>query len=136
MNKTATEAINAEILKVAIENYRNDEGIDVDVIIDTFDDFIELCPHAEDYIAEEECEFRDSYSLETDIEPESSRYLEAKSVAKKLSDGRWVGWTYWYGGGKHANPEEIDWIPDAYFLDVTEEEKIMTVYTFKKKEPS
>ena len=134
MSQTAPEAIHAEILKTAIESYRNDEGIDADVVIDTFDDFFELCPHAEDYIQEEEYEFRGSYDLETDIEAEYSRHYEAKSVAKKLSDGRWVGWTYWYGGGKYANPEEIDWISDAYFLDVTEKEKVMTVYKFKKKD--
>ena len=136
MKQTAPEAIKSQILKSAIDNYRNDEGIDADIVIDTFDDFIDLCPHAEDYITEEEYEFRGKYDQETDIAADCSRYYESKSVAKKLSDERWVGWTYWYGGGKHGNPEEMDWIPYAYFLDVTEEEKVMTVYTFEKKDAS
>lgn len=134
MSQTAPKAIQDEILKLAIEDYRKNESIDVDIIIDTFDDFIDIYPYAEDIIRDKEYEFRGSFDLETDIPYEWSRNYEAKSVAKKLSDGRWVGWTYWYGGGKHANPAEIDWISDAYFLDITEEEKVMTVYTFKKKD--
>lgn len=26
-------------------------------------------------------------------------------------DGTWVGWTYWYGGGKYAEPSAIPWTP-------------------------
>ena len=62
-----------------------------------------------------------------------SRHYESKSVASKMLDGSWVGWTYWYGGGKHGEPEAIPWIEDAYDLDVTEEEKVVTVRTFKRK---
>lgn len=68
------------------------------------------------------------------IRCETSRHLETKSVAAKLSDGTWVGWTYYYGGGKHAQPETIDWLEDAYWVDVTEEQKMVTVYNFKKAE--
>ena len=64
-----------------------------------------------------------------------SRHYESEAVAIKMPDGRWVGWTYWYGGGKHGCPEEIDWMSDAYFLDCTEEEKLVTVRTFKVAEP-
>lgn len=51
--------------------------------------------------------------VETDIECERSRHYESKSVASKMPDGSWVGWTYWYGGGKHdrtveASPNEWD----------------------------
>ena len=133
MSQTAPEAIHAEILKTAIEDYRNFEGEDESVVIDTFDDFIERCSYAEGMISNEEYCFRNGYDLVTDIKAEPLPNYRAKSVAKKLSDGRWVGWTYWYGG-KHTKPEEIDWISDAYFLDVTEKEKVMTVYTFKKKD--
>ena len=69
---------------------------------------------------------------ETDIECDWSRHYESKSVAAQYLDGSWVGWTYWFGGGKHGEPEGIDWIPDAYALDVTEEEKLVTVRTFTK----
>ena len=78
-------------------------------------------------------EFRDS-GEETGIQCDWSRHYESKSVARQLSNGQWVGWTYWYGGGKHGEPEAIEWMKDAYFLDVQEEEKVVTVRTFTKKD--
>lgn len=63
-----------------------------------------------------------------------SRHYESKSVAAKTPDGAWVGWTYWYGGGKHGEPEAIDWIEGAYDLSCVEEEKVVTVRTFSKAE--
>lgn len=78
-------------------------------------------------------EFREG-EVETNIEAPWSRNYESKSVAAQMSDGSWVGWTYWYGGGKHANPEEIEWMGDAYDLECVEEEKLVVVRTFTKKE--
>lgn len=78
-------------------------------------------------------EFRQG-QVETDIPCPYSRHYESKSVAAKMPDGTWVGWTYWYGGGKHGEPESIDWMDEAYELSVTEEEKVVTVRTFKKAE--
>lgn len=80
-------------------------------------------------------EIRSGYDEETDISCEFSRHYEAKSVARKMSDGSWVGWTYWYGGGKHGEPESIDWMDSAYDLDCKEEQKMVTVRTFEKKNP-
>ena len=68
--------------------------------------------------------------VETGIKCEYSRHYESKAVAMKMPDGQWVGWTYWYGGGKHGEPEAIDWIEDAYLLNCVEEEKMVTVRTF------
>lgn len=79
-------------------------------------------------------EVRSSYDCETDIPCESSRHYESKSVATQYVDGSWVGWTYWYGGGKHGEPEEVDWIEYAYDLNCTEEQKMVTVRTFEKAE--
>jgi hypothetical protein len=76
-------------------------------------------------------EFREG-EVETNVPSESSRHYETKSVAAIMPDGTWVGWTYWHGGGKHGNPEEIEWMEDAYDLTVTEEEKVVTVRTFTK----
>lgn len=70
--------------------------------------------------------------VETDLPCEWSRHYESKSVAAKLPDETWVGWTYWYGGGKHGEPEAVDWIEHAYDLTCTEEEKVVTVRTFSK----
>lgn len=82
-----------------------------------------------------ESEFRCS-GEPTELDCEWSRHYEADAVARKLSDGSWVGWNYWHGGGKHGEPEAIDWMCHAYELDVTEEEKLTIVKTFKKREPA
>lgn len=77
-------------------------------------------------------EIRDG-EIDTNIDPQWSRHHESKSVAMKCCDGTWVGWTYWYGGGKHGDPSAIDWMPDAYELECVEEEKLVTVRTWTKK---
>lgn len=84
-----------------------------------------------DAIIDAESDFRLS-GYQTDLPCEYSRHYESDSMATKLTDGSWVGWTRWYGGGKHGDPGAIDWMEDAYFLDVTEEEKMVTVRTWKK----
>lgn len=73
--------------------------------------------------------------VETNIVREYSRldrFYESKSVAAQMPDGSWVGWTYWYGGGKHGAPGEIDWMDTAYELTCVEEPKVVTVRTFTK----
>lgn len=72
--------------------------------------------------------------VETGLPKEWSRHYESKSVAAQTPDGNWVGWTYWYGGGKHGEPEAIDWMEHAYDLTCVEEQKMVTVRTFKKAE--
>jgi hypothetical protein len=67
---------------------------------------------------------------ETNISTPFSRHFESKSVAAKAPDGSWIGWTYWYGGGKHAEPDAIEWMSEAYDLTMTEEERVITVKTF------
>jgi hypothetical protein len=42
---------------------------------------------------------------ETSLPCPGSRLYETKSVAAPMLDGTWVGWTYFYGGGKHGEPE-------------------------------
>ena len=46
-----------------------------------------------------------------------SRHYESKAVAAEMLDGSWVGWTYWYGGGKHGEPGAIEWMEDAYDVE-------------------
>jgi len=70
-------------------------------------------------------------NVETDQECDGGRNYEAKSVAFKTHDGKYVGWTHYYGGGKHGNPSSIDWISDAYFLECEEKKKLVIVRTFK-----
>jgi hypothetical protein len=71
-------------------------------------------------------------TVETEIPCTQSRNYESKSVAAQAVDGTWVGWTYWYGGGKNAEPDDIDWMDKSYDLDVKEEQKTVTHRTFTK----
>ena len=58
-------------------------------------------------------------------------YFESHSVAAKAPDGSYVGWTYWYGGGKHAEPEAISWMEFAYDLTHTEKQVMVTEHHFE-----
>lgn len=65
---------------------------------------------------------------DTGIETEWSRHYESKATATRLPDGTWVGWTYWYGGGKHSEPESIPWMEDAYDVTMREETRVVRVF--------
>ena len=86
----------------------------------------------------EEYELQDATSemrcsgIETGLPAPYSRHYESDAVATQYIDGSWVGWTYWYGGGKHGEPEAIDWIEGAYEVNCTEVEKMVVVRTFTK----
>jgi hypothetical protein len=68
----------------------------------------------------------------TGLPTDYSRHFSCKEVAYRLRDGTWLGWTYWYGGGKYAEPRSIDWMAAAYELTVTEQEKVVRVRTFTR----
>lgn len=67
----------------------------------------------------------------TGLPCESCRHYESDAVAVPCPTGEWVGFTYWYGGGKHGEPEAIEWIEKAYDVKCIEEQKMMTVRTFE-----
>jgi hypothetical protein len=79
-------------------------------------------------------EIHEHATYNKDVYPEYSRHYETESLAIQSPDGSWIGWTHWYGGGKHGNPEEIEWIDSVYNLDCKEESKWVIVQTFKKVE--
>jgi hypothetical protein len=80
-----------------------------------------------DTVSDEEMDFRGD-GVVTDITPKPSWYFAAESHAIKLQDGGWVGWTFYYGGGKHDEPDAVDWMPDAYEVEMTEETKVVQVF--------
>ena len=100
-----------------------------DVTAENVDELYEAAD--ESYVQEARSDVR-SGEEETGLPCDWSRHYESKSVAAKMPDGSWVGWTYWYGGGKYGEPEAIDWMDDAYDLACTEEEKVVIVRTFSK----
>ena len=66
---------------------------------------------------------------DTDIETKGwNRNYECKSIAAQLPDGSWVGWTYWYGGGKHGEPQNVPWMEDAYDVTMREEKRVVRVF--------
>lgn len=96
------------------------------------DTLFELLTEEEyDLAYEIKCDIRQG-EVDTDIVAPYSRHYESKSVGYQAPNGQWIGWTYWYGGGKHGCPEEIDWSDSIYHLTVTEEQKLVTVRTFSK----
>lgn len=70
-------------------------------------------------------EYRDSGVATQDVPCEYSRHYESEARVAELPDGSWVGWTYWYGGGKHGCPEEMDWISSAFDVKCVGEEVIV-----------
>jgi hypothetical protein len=78
-------------------------------------------------------ELRECYDCLTDLECDWSRHYESNPVAIKIKD-KWIGYTYWFGGGKHGQPEMMEWIQDAYYVNIKEEQKMVTVRTFTKAE--
>ncbi len=129
---TAEQKIKREILLLAAdldEEYDPGNLDTSDAIEAAWDDGVA------DSIQDATEEVRCGYTEETDIPSEYSRHYESDSVARQMRDGSFVGWTYWHGGGKFGEPSAIDWIEHAYDLDVTEEEKLVVVRTFKKREP-
>lgn len=106
----------------------NDEALPV-VTAENIDD---LYDEAEsDSKQEASYEIR-SGEVETGLPTQSSRHYECEEVAAQAPDGSWVGWTHWHGGGKHGEPEAIEWMEHAYDLNVTEVEQMTIVRTFAK----
>ena len=141
MELTPTQLIKISILKTAEINCGKlnnlqliyEDGEDLLLTSETIDEDYDGMKNEYDEIREEEEEFREG-GLSTNLSSDSySRHYDCQEVAACLS-GIWVGWTYWSGGGKFGEPASIDWMEDAYFLDVVEEEKVVTVRTFNKKE--
>lgn len=60
-------------------------------------------------------------------------HYETESVAAQMPDGTWVGWTYYYGGGKHGSAWELEWMDDAYDVTCREEQVTKVVQVFTRK---
>ncbi|HJV53057.1 MAG TPA: hypothetical protein VJ652_16440 [Noviherbaspirillum sp.] len=106
--------------------------IEVEVTAENIDElYDEAYENDGGYLQDARHEIREG-EAETSLPCPSSRHYESTAVAAKYLDGSWIGWTHWYGGGKHGEPEAIDWMDDAYDLTCKEEEKLVIVRTFAK----
>lgn len=106
----------------------NDEVLPDNLTEEQVEEYWEDSEYLEDAISEIRCS-----GIETGLPGQYSRHYESEEVAVQCPNGDWVGFTYWYGGGKHGEPEAIDWMEYAYDLDCVEEEKLVVVQTFSKK---
>jgi hypothetical protein len=129
---TPEQKIKREILFEAgkdafYKSYLTNCEVTADNVDELYYQFVENAPDCEQDLSEE---FRCS-GVSSNIKiHDFSRNYECESVARQLSDGSWVGWTYWYGGGKHGSPESIPWMDTAYHVSATE--KTVIAYDFKK----
>lgn len=110
--------------------YNSDSVVSTALTSDNIDDIYDDL-NEDGELQDYESELREG-THKTNINPEYSRHYESESVACKLQCGTWVGWTYWYGGGKHSDPDSIEWMEDAYFLTLKEYEKTVTIHEFTK----
>jgi len=127
---TPEQRIKRHILKEAIE-CNDDLNWDGEITADNVDEVWQTVLMDNDAHWDLVSDFRSS-GEDSGLPSQWSRHYEAKEKARQLSDGTWVGWTYWYGGGKHSDPESIDWMSEAYDVEVRQETRIVNV--FAKKE--
>ena len=80
-------------------------------------------------------EFRES-GEEIDDKVQQDRYYCYQDVARKItgSDELYLGWTYYFGGGKHAQPAEVEWMEDCYLLKCRKVEETRIVKVYEKVE--
>jgi hypothetical protein len=137
---TPEQILKAAILEQVAEWIKDDEDIELSLEgpFDTqekIDAAFELIEEQflDDQISEAESELRGSYTHETGIQTQYSRYYESKAVARQFGD-KWVGWTYWYGGGKHGEPESVEWMEHAYFVEAKEETQVVLVFSKPEQE--
>jgi len=71
---------------------------------------------------------------ETGLPVPYSRHYESQAVASRMLDGSYVGWTYWYGGGKHGEPDSMPWMEDAYEVEARDEVRTVKVFSRKSQE--
>jgi hypothetical protein len=130
---TAPTKVLLEIILLGI-HYHPDEGYtEKQVYALNEEEVIPFYEEAKEALNLGECkyELRDC-GEDSGLACENSQHYESTAIAYECYDGTWVGWTYWYGGGKHANPEELEWIKDAYYLNC--EEIVTTKNVFTRKE--
>ena len=63
----------------------------------------------------------------------TSRHYEVDTHVLNI-DGKWIAFDYYYGGGKHSDPDSIDWLDTCRFVCCEEKVVTQTIRTFKELE--
>lgn len=131
---TAAQKIKREILSYAMEDEPSLRGLKIDITDGNIDDLYEKLLVEKGLHSDYEYDFRIS-GIDTPEMMESYNHnYESKGVAAILFTGEWVGWTFWFGGGKYGDPEEIPWMEEAYDLNCVEKEELIITRQFSLKE--
>lgn len=141
----ASIKLQAVMIDEYLSNLRSSEReeFDFETAFDLFEDqieelFYELLNDGDKHYGFQDviCEFREGVVQDLDgqmgLKRQWSRHYESYGVAAEVN-GEWIAWTYWYGGGKHGNPEAIEWWEDAYYVDYEEEEVMMLQRKFTER---
>lgn len=127
MTPTAPEIIILEIIKQASDfnpkiSVNTPDGL---TPAEYYDQLID--DGFEDYLYDAANEVRGSGEI-TNLDSPYSRHYESNQLARVFGESA-VSWTYWFGGGKHGEPEAIDWIDDAFFVKVEQKTTIVNVFS-------
>ena len=116
MKYTPEQLIKLSIIRIAIEwdQLKTDWVESPDTIDDAYDQFKDDC-------SLDDCdnETRSSGTPTGLTCSEFSRHYDSEVVAIEI-DGVWVAFIYWSGGGKYGEPDAIDWMEDAFFVEAEE----------------
>lgn len=128
-----------KLRKEILEIYKESEDLDPpwnygEITEENVDSLYHELDGNSDFIQEIRNDLR-TWGTETNISCEYSRHYDSNAVAYQLKDGNWIGWTFWYGGGKWGEPDAIPWMEHAYDLEIiSEKEVVAVVREFKKKD--
>ena len=84
------------------------------------------------YLNDLESELREG-KVKTGLVPECGGYAESEAVAIPVSGipDLCIGWTYFFGGCKHSNPESIEWMENCYL--VRARDRVQTIRFFERE---
>lgn len=129
---TPQDYIYKDILDSILDSYEDINLLNGEEV--TLENARDIYNHPEEYLEDDISDIIYEYTYEYRHTGEecnlysnkSSRHYDDTFVVKQINDV-WVGWTYWTCGGKHGEPESIDWISDAEFVKVQSEEVVTVV---------
>lgn len=68
----------------------------------------------------------------TELQTPWSRHYDCEMHVVQCPDGTWVAFPYWYGGGKHGEPQAIEWITADEIREVSMREETRVVRVFEE----